>query len=202
MPSQTDVGAAVAEALARAQHHQQRSPRKVRVRLLTQWGEGEGLTVQARIAGRCEAELIAQEGLGVRVIPWAELDRRAGELPGLVDAAVDEIAAAVAAAPPPARPSRVEDGVDWEAYEGLAEAAHEQVLAVMRPLVETAPASLSRGGALEAVFLGLMKAAALASVGAGMGKDDAREILEEAVAELLGRVSEGHRASLAPRLDA
>ena len=42
MPSQTDVGAAVAEALARAQHHRQRSPRKVRVRLLTQWSEGEG----------------------------------------------------------------------------------------------------------------------------------------------------------------
>src|SRR5690606_794045 len=135
----------------------------------TQWGEGEGLTVQARIAGRCESELVAQEGLGGRVIPWAELDRRAGELSGLVDAAVDEIEAAVAAAPPPARRSRMEDGLDWEAYEGLAEAAYEQVLAVMQPLVEQAPASLSRGGALEAVFLGLMKAAALASVGAGMG---------------------------------
>ncbi|OHB28624.1 MAG: hypothetical protein A2790_08670 [Phenylobacterium sp. RIFCSPHIGHO2_01_FULL_69_31] len=202
MPNQTEVGAAVAEALARAQHHRQRSPRKMRVRLLTQWGEGEGLTVQARIAGRCESELVAQEGLGVRVIPWAELDRRAGELPGLVDAAVEEIETAVAAAPAPARPSRVEGGLDWEAYEGLAEAAYERVLAVMRPLVEEAPDSLSLGGALEAVFLGLMKAAALASVGAGMGKDDAREMLEAAVAELLGRVSEGHRASLAPRLDA
>jgi len=47
MPSQTPVGAAVAEALARAWRHRQRPPRKVRVRLLTQWGEGEGLTVQA-----------------------------------------------------------------------------------------------------------------------------------------------------------
>lgn len=119
----------------------------------------------------------------MRVIPWAELDRRAGELPGLVDAAVDEIEAAVAAASRPARPSRVEEGLDCEAYEGLSEAAYERVLAVMRLLVEEAPASLSRGGA-------------------GMGKDDAREMLEEAVAELLGRVSEGDRASLAPRLDA
>ncbi len=56
MPIQTDVGAAVAEALTRAQHHRQRSPRKVRVRLLTQWGEGEGLTVQARIAAAGAAE--------------------------------------------------------------------------------------------------------------------------------------------------
>ena len=120
----------------------------------------------------------------------------------LAEAEVAAIAAAVAAAPASARPSRVEDGLDWEAYESLSEASYERVLAVMRPLVEKAPASLSRGGALEAVFLGLMKAAALASVGAGMGRDAAREMLEEAVAELLGRVSEGHRASLAPRLDA
>lgn len=202
MPNETDVGAAVAEALARAKQHRQRSPRNVRVRLLTDWGEGAGLTVQARIAGRCESELVAQEGLGVRTIPWTELDRRAGELPALVDAAVEEIEAAVAAVPAPARPSRVGDGLDWEACDAIAEAAYEQVLAVMRPLVEKAPSSLSRGGALEAVFLGVMKAAALASVGAGLGKDDAREMLDEAVAELLGRVSEGHRASLTPRLDA
>lgn len=202
MPNQTDVGAALSAALARAERHRRRSPRKVRVRLLTQWGEGEGLTVQARIAGRGEAEILAQEGLGVRVIPWAELDRRAGELPALVDAAVEEIGAAVAAAPDPARPSRTEDGLDWGAYEATAEAAYAQVLAVMRPLAERAPASLSRGVALEAVFLGLMKAAALASVGAGMGKDEAREMLEDAVAELLGRLAEGHRASLSPRLDA
>ena len=202
MPNQTPVGAAVAEALARAQHHRQRSPRKVRVRLLTQCGEGEGLTVQARIAGRCESEVVAQEGLGVRVIPWAELDRRAGELPSLVDAAVEEIEQAVAGALAPTRPSRLEESLDSEAYEVIADAAYDRVLAVMRPLVEEAPASLSRAGALEAVFLGLMKAAALASVGAGMGRDDAREMLEEAVAELLGRVSEGHRASLATRLDA
>lgn len=55
------------------------------MRLLTAWGQGEGLAVQARIPGRCEAELVAQEGLGTRLVPWAELDSRAGELPGLVD---------------------------------------------------------------------------------------------------------------------
>jgi hypothetical protein len=72
----------------------------------------------------------------------------------------------------------------------------------MRPLVEGAPASLSRGAALEAVFLGLMKAAALASLSAGMATDDAREMLEEAVEEQLGRISEGYGASLKPKLDA
>lgn len=80
---------------------------------------------------------------------------------------VDEIETAVAAEPPPARPSRVEDGLDWEAYEGLSEAAYERVLAVMRALVE-----------------------------------GAREMLDEAVAKLMGRVLEGHRASLASRPDA
>jgi len=130
-------------------------------------GRGRRADSPGLIADRCESELVAQAGLGVWVIPWAELDRRAGELPSLVDAAVDEIEAAVAAEPPPARPSRVEDELDWEAYEGLSEAAFERVLAVMRALVE-----------------------------------EAREMLDELVAELMGRVLEGHRASLAPRPDA
>ena len=46
-----------------------------------------------------------------------------------------------AAAPQPARPSHVEDSVDWEAYEATAEAAYAQVLAVMRPLAERTPGS-------------------------------------------------------------
>lgn len=80
------VGLALSRAMARAEELRRSSDRKPRIRLMTQWGDHEdGLTIVARIAAKTNAELEAQTDLGVRHVPFSELDARAGELTDLVE---------------------------------------------------------------------------------------------------------------------
>ncbi len=86
------VGRAVDEALERAKGLWLYNERPARVRIMTVYGnDRSGLTVWARIPARTGAELRAQGGLGVRRIPWAELDARASELTGMVDEVVAKV---------------------------------------------------------------------------------------------------------------
>lgn len=76
-----NVGEALSRAMARAEELRRSSDRKPRIRLMTQWGDhADGVTIVARVAAKTNAELEAQADLGVRHVPFAELDARAGEL--------------------------------------------------------------------------------------------------------------------------
>jgi hypothetical protein len=84
------VGLSIKAALERAEQHESLSRRKLRVRVTFQFGEGhhaDGLVIAARFAARNEAELTAQDNCRA-VVPYADLDARAGELVGIVDAMV------------------------------------------------------------------------------------------------------------------
>lgn len=73
----------------RAAAHIALARRKLSVRIYV---EEEGLRIWAYFAARDGKELEAQHGTGgKRVVPWAELDSRAGELVSLVDACVHEV---------------------------------------------------------------------------------------------------------------
>lgn len=98
------VGMAIQAALLRAKELENASARRLTIRLATRWGDdlGDGLTIQAGIAAKTPAEMEARmaaqdHGLGIRTIPWAELDARAGELVGLVEALAREAELAILA---------------------------------------------------------------------------------------------------------
>jgi hypothetical protein len=91
------VGLAIKAALERAEIHERLSRRKLRVRVTFQYGEGHhaaGLVIAARFAARSESELTAQDDC-LTVVPYADLDARAGELVALVDDMVGKAAAAI-----------------------------------------------------------------------------------------------------------
>jgi len=91
-----DVGLALKAATERAIAHERMCPRKLRVRFMTHWGDyRDGLTIIAGIAVRPrEAHMLEKgEHQAKRVIPWADLTERAGELVTLVDEIVQEVEA-------------------------------------------------------------------------------------------------------------
>ena len=149
------VGEALSLAMARAAELRDASPRRVRVRFLTRFGDlPDGLTIQATISPRTIPESEAQLGKGVRHIPFCELDARAGQLSQLVDDAAAEVEAAVAAAPCPAkRPSQIEEDLVTTAYDDLVESGYRSMLEVTGPLAAKSSASLSTAAIGEALVL-------------------------------------------------
>ena len=84
------VGPAIKAAVARGQAHAKTCPRKLRVRVMTVWGDdASGLTMAATIAAKDQTEL--QMGTVAETIPWEDLDARCGELVGIVDRLVAEV---------------------------------------------------------------------------------------------------------------
>jgi hypothetical protein len=118
-------------------------------------------------------------GKGVRYVPLAELDARAHELPNLVDEAAAEIEAAVAAAPPPKRPSEREDGFDIGAYEDLIESSYRAMLDATGSLAARSVASLSTAGVAEALAAGALKVASLSAVGGRIELSDLVDMLRQ-----------------------
>ncbi|MGD0333927.1 MAG: hypothetical protein ABSA90_11820 [Xanthobacteraceae bacterium] len=97
-----NVGLAIKAAIDRGREHQRLSPRKLFIRFNMQWNgtlargyDSPGLLIGARIAAHNNTELEAQEGNCDRMVPWEELDTRAGELVALVDECVAAVYAAV-----------------------------------------------------------------------------------------------------------
>ena len=198
------VGTAIAGALARGEELRRASPRKPRVRITTTFDDGRGgVTISARIAARTNEELVAQENVGTRRIPFADLDARAGELVALVDEVVGEVEAAIRnAPPPPGRPSKVEPDLDREDFtcftEACAKALTEEASALLKSPVGR---SLSLGAAGEAVMNAALRLAALAAYSARIAPDDVKEDLDEALNDIRARAGEGAGYLLRVRLD-
>ncbi|MFC5342872.1 hypothetical protein ACETK8_20260 (plasmid) [Brevundimonas staleyi] len=179
------VGLALNAAMTRAEELRASTERKVRVRLMPQWGDDrENLTIVARIAARTGPELEVQGDKGVRKVLWGDLDARAGELVGLVEAAAAEIEEAVRTAPPPPpRPSLGEGDFDSEAFLRLVETSYETLARDAGPLMATAP-TLSPAATAEAVVLGAMKVVALAALGGRIEGADLEQMLKDAMADV------------------
>jgi hypothetical protein len=171
--------------MVRAEELRRSFDRKPRIRLMTQWGDhAEGLTIVARVAAKTNAELEAQTDLGVRHVPFAELDARAGELCDLVEDAAAEVLAAVAAAPPPGpRPSAADD-FDAEAYEAIEQTALKDMFDVADDIIRNAPAALSTGSAAEACVSSAMRVAVLAAIAAGIDQPDLVDMLKMAISDI------------------
>ena len=186
------VGEALSLAMARAAELRDASPRRVRVRFLTRFGDlPDGLTIQATISPRTIPESEAQLGKGVRHIPFCELDARAGQLSQLVDDAAAEVEAAVAAAPCPAkRPSQIEEDLVTTAYDDLVESGYRSMLEVTGPLAAKSSASLSTAAIGEALVLGALKLAALSAVAGRIELEDLVEMLTSEVREARARLME------------
>lgn len=187
------VGEAISRAMSRAEELRQASPRKVRVRILTRFGDYEdGLTVVARIAAHTGPELEVQDGKGVRHLPLSELDARAHELPALVEAAAAEVEAAVAAAPRPSkRPSLSEGDFDSDAFEMLADASYKAMLAASGSLAASADPRLSTRAIGEAIADAALRVAALSAIGGRIEANELIEMLTEAAREARQRLMEG-----------
>ena len=95
------VGLELQRAIARAKEHEATSVRRVRVRFAMRTGKdaNDGLWITAGVPARSGEELEGQKNVGGRMVPWHELDARAGELTGIVDAVVAEVLAAVGVKP-------------------------------------------------------------------------------------------------------
>nr|WP_295105866.1 hypothetical protein [uncultured Caulobacter sp.] len=179
------VGQALSRAMARAEELRRSSDRKPRIRLMTQWGDhADGVTIVARVAAKTNAELEAQADLGVRHVPFAELDARAGELTDLVEAAAAEVLAAVAAAPPPGpRPSTADD-FDADAYEAVEQTALKGMFGVADEVIRNAPAALSTGSTAEACVSAALRVAVLAAIAARIYQPDLLDMLKMAISDL------------------
>lgn len=188
------VGEGLSRAMARADELRESSPRKVRVRIVTRFGDlAPGVIVVASIAWKTGPELEAQSGKGVRYVPLAELDARAHELASLVDEAAAEVEAAVAAAPAPSlRPSQQEDAFDIEAYEDLIRRAHLAMLDATGPLVRGSVSQLSSAGVGEALAMAALQVASLSAVGGRIELADLYEMLQTEYRDIR------QRAGLAP----
>jgi hypothetical protein len=175
-------------AMARAAELRARSARKVRVRILPGDLDGEpGLVIRANIAARHTAELEAQEGKGVRLVRWAELDARAADLIAVVEEVVAEIEAAIASAPSATpRPSKTETDFDEDAYEALTTSIYEG-MAKASLAMRDGPAGrgLSSAMVLEASMCGALKMAALAAVAVGLDEREVQQELKLAMGDLL-----------------
>ncbi len=181
---------AIAAALDRVEELRRRCDRPPRVRLLTIYGDGSsGLTIHASISARSPAELRAQLGLGTRCIPWEELDARADELVGLVDAAVGEVTQAIRNVSPGPRPSRSEADVEIETFDALI---HELAGAISRAATDVLKrhptTRVSRELGSEATMLAALKLAALSAYTANVGMDDAQDELRMAVGDVMSKM--------------
>jgi hypothetical protein len=186
------VGQAIAAALDRAEELRSLSDRPARVRIMTSFGDDRsGLTIHASIAARTPAELHAQHGVGKRTIPWNELDARADEIPGLVDAVVGEVTLAVQSAPQVPRPSRSASTLEIDAFEGLVDelggTLTRSAMAVLeaRHKVE----KLSRGVGSEATMLAALKLAALSAYTAHVGLSDIQDELRRTVDDVMSKMA-------------
>jgi hypothetical protein len=179
-PQICSVGDSLSRAMARADELRRSSPRRVRVKIVTQHGDLDpGVIIVASISAKTGPELEAQVGKGVRHVPLAELDARAHELPGLVDAAAAEIEAAVAAAPAaPKRPSHGDDGFDHETFEQVIEESYRAMLQWSSDVAANSAASLSRGGVAEALAVAGLKVAVLSAVGGRIELNDLIDMLK------------------------
>lgn len=85
-----NVGTHIEAMKRRAAAHMSLATRKLTVRIHV---EDEGLKIWAYFAARNGGELEAQHApeVGRRLVPWVELDDRAGELVRLVDECVAEV---------------------------------------------------------------------------------------------------------------
>ncbi|WP_394760718.1 hypothetical protein [Phenylobacterium sp.] len=178
------VGDAMAQAIARVDELRAASPRRVRVRLTTHFGDLEpGLIISARIASKSNPELEAQNDLGVRHVAFNELDARAGELVGLVKEAAAEIEAAVANAPPPGPRSSAElkDMHVTALYEDTIAATYEAITGAVTPVKAQSEAELSPGVVREALVVGASRFIGMAVVTGRMESNYATEILQEEI---------------------
>lgn len=200
------LGVGIQAALERAEAHKARvAPRKLTVRIHpgSDGATGlEGLVVRASIASRSNGELEAQDGKGVRLIPWSEADARAKELVDVVDVLVAEVEAAVAGAAPDARPSITENDMPLGAYMDLSRRPAETMLAAAQELLERAPTSLSTPATCEALSLGALEVVALLCVGGRLPLEDLQEILGEEVRALRSKAQQGERVKLKRAFDA
>ena len=198
------VGIALAAAIARGEHHCAASARTLRVRIVTDWGDDSGLTINARIAARTNEELRAQDGKGTRWIPWAELDARASELITLVDEVVAEVEAAVKNAPAPsARPSKSESDLDLDDFAAFTDASYKAITEAAAALLKTALGQrLSPGSACEATMCAALKLAALAAHGGRINLEDIHDELKQAVGEIRQTAKDGVSPLVKPRFDA
>jgi hypothetical protein len=204
MDNSTSVGEAIAAALERGEQLRRASARRPRVRIATAIGDGaSGLIISARIAARSNEEMIAQENLGMRRIPFADLDGRAAELVALVDEVVGEVEAAVKSAPAlAAHPSNIELDLDREAFERFTEACAKALTEEASALLKSPVArNLSLGAAGEAVMSAALKLAALAAFGARIRPDDVQDELRTALSDIRGRAGEGASTLMRARLD-
>ena len=143
-----------------------------------------GVTIVARVAAKTNAELEAQTDLGVRHVPFADLDARAGELTDLVEAAAAEVVAAVAAAPPPGpRPSSADD-FDADAYEPVEQTALKGMFGVAHEIIRNAPAALSTGSTAEACVSAALRVAVLAAIAARIDQPDLPDMLKMTISDL------------------
>lgn len=186
------VGAAIGAAVKRAEELRTNSLRKLRVRIVTVFEDGRsGLTIHARIASRTPAESRAQAGLGVRRIPWLELDQRAHELVGLVEDAVAEVTFAVDNAPRCSRPSHSASDSELIRYERLVDDLGRALTQAALKVASGAwTEHLPRDLTDEATMAAAVRLAALAAYSGNMGRSDAQEELALAMGRLLNRTDE------------
>jgi hypothetical protein len=200
----TSVGAAIAAALERGEQLRKASTRKPRVRIMTVFGDDHsGLTVNARIASRTDEELMAQQNVGTRRIPWADLDVRAAELVTLVDEVVSEVETAIRDASVPAgRVTKTESDLDLEAYEAVTEACYEVLTKSALDLLATSSAKrLSQKAASEATMIAALKLAALAAFSGSIAPDEVQDQLRQALRDIRAKAPDGAPPLLARRLD-
>ena len=74
---------------------------KLHVHFATHWGEvvSHGLHIVASVPASSTEEYAARKHLAHRMVPWEELDERAGELTAIVDTVVAQVLAAVGERP-------------------------------------------------------------------------------------------------------
>lgn len=185
---QSSVGDAIAAALARAEELRRNSERPPRVRILTAFDEDwPGLTIHASIRSLSAAELRAQKGLGFRCIPWEELDARAGELVGMVDAAVGEVTLAVKSASPATRPSRAGTDDEIDTFNALVDelAATFSGAALAAINSRENVRRLPRGMGSEAAMVAALRLASMAAFTANVGQGDLQDELRLAFGRVL-----------------
>lgn len=203
-PVAPSTGKAIAAAMDRAAYLMATAERRLRIRLTTDYANiRDGLVIKATIAAMTGPELEALEGKGIRVVRWTELDSRAGELVALVDEAVAEIEAVIAAAPaPPPSPSLSADDLETEAYETYADQAYAAMTKVASELLNRSGSMMSPQLAAEAIAVGALRVAALAGHGGRLEPDDLKQSLGLAVSDVRRCAAQGERPLEKARFDA
>lgn len=201
---QASVGGAIAAALARAEELRRNCERPPRVRILTAFDEDRpGLTIQASIRSLSAAELRAQKGLGLRCIPWEELDARAGELLGMVDAAVGEVTLAVKNTPPATRPSRAGTDDEVDTFNALVDELAATLSAAALAAIKSREnvRGLPDGMASEAAMVAALRLAAMAAFTANVRQGDLQDELRLAFGRVLEKTGGLEQPIEAPSLN-